>query len=782
MGYIEELCFGKNENDKELVSDKTKIVDVLSELYKMPYGSPSETLLQQRFELAIQILNDIGDDFEKYSKLLKYISYESNQFKLEDYEKLKSVFGLETLTKIEPLYISVIIKMIDWANIKDINEIEFANKKLFIRSLVSQNIGLYPVAETLGDFFPLLPKNKEEYCSLLQSLCKSIGIETNELSPSEINEFNQSVDFVSSYLGIISDEEFNNLEIEQTYSKDDFIKNVLSIVSCLEKNEKQKVFDYFGFELVPNENSEAGYSILGYPMNLNNGKKLAKIDNPQTQAIIEQLRPDVIKFSQENPIICSDKKLEADINKILELCPELRTQIGRVQHGGHKFDVFKHSLKVMQKIKQNPAFEKLSESDKKVLLLSSLLHDTTKAEGSNDVCHANESAFDAFYITKKFNLSKEETNKLYTLIKFHEWLGSINSSSIQSEEEREELRKSIAYDLHYDNIFELSKIFVEADLKAVQSSDSFYNGVKEIFEINSDKITRLVKELKSSQPLLPVTKIPSASKIKDAITIVNPDGSTNFKGIYQDKNGMLIIKYNEVENDTWEQIGFPKNSISRGIKPKSYLGGLNTGNIKFFAHGLDYAEQLQNFDAFALPDTDALLSVSYMERPESKYRLFRTQGVLLDVDTKYVHGGGNTDSGSGCKKSLDIFKKDYAYAGSVRHSDREYVSDIIKSSLGFTDDEYINFVKQNENKTISEIEPEYLRQKIVEVFASISSATRKGGRSYNEMYITNPCVMGVFAYPFEKTIGEIMEFIEKQPEFLKQYALDEDLPFIVFGD
>ena len=50
------------------------------------------------------------------------------------------------------------------------------------------------------------------------------------------------------------------------------------------------------------------------------------------------------------------------------------------------------------------------------------------------------------------------------------------------------------------------------------------------------------------------------------------------------------------------------------------------------------------------------------------------------------------------------------------------------------------------------------------------------------MYITNPRVIGIFAYPTGKEVGEIMEFVEKQQEFLKKYALEEDLPFIVFGD
>ena len=123
--------------------------------------------------------------------------------------------------------------------------------------------------------------------------------------------------------------------------------------------------------------------------------------------------------------------------------------------------------------------------------------------------------------------------------------------------------------------------------------------------------------------------------IRSKITSIKcSDGSTNLKGVYV-VNDLVVIKYNEVED--WEALGFPEGSISKGIDAygysvqgdKEFKCDVNTGNIKFIAHALDYENQLSNFDAFVLPDSDALLSVSYTERPESKYRLFRPQGVLL---------------------------------------------------------------------------------------------------------------------------------------------------------
>ena len=820
LNFAEKLSFGKDESGNQLFTPKEAIKDVVSlvntetiELAELLcFGKDEQgNKVCPDVELISKILKcstdaDIDEvknlllllkDDEITSEAMLAVLDKANEISIKDFKKLKSFIGNDATKKLSKSDFYLACKMVDLANKKDINEIDLAKKKSIIRNLVNLNDKLYSASAELKNIFPLVPSNKDEYCSLLQSLCKSIGIETNELSPVQVEQFNSDVVGLSSSLATLSDKEFNSLGFVQEYPKEDFIKNTFAIVKDLSDSERQKVYDYFGFELKHNKNgtqvdrkSWHSFSIIGYPVNLNNGKKLAKIESLRTRAVVERLRSEVIKFSQNNFVSCSNKQIETYINELLSLCPELRTQIGRIQHGTHEFDVFKHSLKVMQKIAQNPEFNDLDESDKKVILLASLFHDINKSEGRKDPTHANESAFDAFYITKKFALTKEETNKLYSLIKHHEWLGYTNSSRIKDENERDERIKSVAYDLHYDNLFELSKIFTEADLKAVQSSNGFYNRVQNVFETNSSKVADLVKELKASQPLLPVTKIPTASRIKEAITTVNTDGTTNLKGIYQDKNGMVIIRFNEVENETWEKIGFPSGSISNGIKADAYVkidgkvhhSVVNTGNIKFFAHGLIGSEKLRNFDAFALPDSDALLSVSYMERPESKYRLFRTQGALLDVDTKYVHGGGNTDRGSGCKKFLDEFKQEYAFSTGLRHSDRIYVSDLIKKSLGLADDEYIDFVNKNVNKPISEIEPAEYRMPLIRAFATINSNERNGERAYNEMYVTNPRVMGVFAYSFDDNVGETMDFVEKQENFLKQYAINEDLPFIVFGD
>ena len=246
-------------------------------------------------------------------------------------------------------------------------------------------------------------------------------------------------------------------------------------------------------------------------------------------------------------------------------------------------------------------------------------------------------------------------------------------------------------------------------------------------------------------------------------------------------------------------MGLPKGSSSKGIIAKCKEKGPNntineydveTGNIKFFVHGLDYSNQLAKFDAFSMVDSDALLSVSYAERPETKYRFFRPQGVLLDVPTEYIHGGGETDAGSGCGKNIQTFKDGYIFGG-YRVEDRLYVSKLVKEATGMSDDEYVQFVQNNKDKAMTEIEPPKYRDILVKTFATINSNVRFGNREYNEMYISNPRdVMGVFAYEmYEKTDGKSIEdplkFLEEndaRTHFLKDYAKSHNVPFYVFGD
>ncbi len=717
----------------------------------------------------------------------------------KNYKMLQHRIGRNNVKKLQSEDLAIACKIPMLAGIKNINEVRLADKRKLLKNLMQSVHGKYRISSELKQYFPLAPTNTREYCKILPSIISSLGIQTRKLFPNEINEFNQTINELGQILASLPVEEFANLRITQDFSKEDFIREVLSRISILPNSERQKIYDYFGFEIHHDKNTKSGYSIIGYPLNSKNEEKLSLIKNEDTRCILEEVRPLVVRFSENNHINVNNPQVEVLLNKIIEVLPELRTTIGRIQHGTHEFDVMQHSLKVMQKISQSAEFDTLNESDKKIILLSSLLHDITKTEAAKDKEHAENSSFDAFYISKKFNLSKEEEMKLYKLIKHHEWLGYANTAS--SKKHLEKRLQSIAFDLQQDNLFYMSLLFTHADLLAVKADESFHEDTSGDYRICPDKIRRsyglaadfygykideYIDKLKATQPILPVTKFPTADAIRAKITEIHPDNSTNIKGVYINNEGLVVIKYNEVEN--WEDLGFPKGSISKGISAVGKVAhhhrtkDVDTGNIKFFVHGLDYENQLAKFDAFSLIDSDALLSVSYAERPESKFRFFRPQGVILDVDTNCVYGGGSTDSGSGYAKSISTFKHHYIFDGE-RKDDRKYISNLIKEATNMTDSEYTIFVKKNKNKSMLEIEPKEIQEKLIKAFSEMNSRIRLFDRQYNEMFVSNPRVMGVFVYDYEdNTIGNPIHYTNNKFTFLKQYALEKNIPLVVFGN
>lgn len=766
--------------------------DVINGIFSTPALYENEALQENIESILFNVVSP--DDLTYSSKLMDFIQNgdispqiavnlvkNSEKVRYKQVRKLRETISPELFSKIAASQHDLVIAstLLPLYEKNQISEISHTQTRQIIRALIQNNFDMFVVSDELRKFFPLIPRNREEYCSLLPELVKSLGIETKPLSETKISEFESDLQGLSTNIGNLSEEEFDNLTVSLSYDKNDFIKDTLALVQDLPKEEKQKVYDYYGFELKHNKHNPTGFSLSGYPVNINNTEKLAQISNDKTKEAIAALRPNVVRFSEQNQVHSNNKDIEALLNGVLDALPELNTTINRPQHGKHQYDVFKHSLKVMQKIVQNPKFESLSESDKKVILLASLLHDITKAEGKPDPTHDSECSFDAFFIAKKFNLPQQEQTKLYTLIDTHEWLKYVNEKDISPEEQTQRMQ-SVAFDLQNGNIFELSKIFTEADIKAISKNDGLYDVFGPALESLSKPIEEYVNELQKTKPILPITKLPKVSEIESRITTVNSDCSTNIKGVYQ-KDGLLVIKYNEVEN--WEELGFAKGNVSHGIQITNPIDGnvINTGTIKFIAHGFDEANQLSNFSVFNMPDSDALLSVSYMERPESKYRLFRTQGVLLDVESNNIYGGGESDSGSGFKKTISDFKLNYIFGGE-RENDRSFVSTLIKENLGLTDDEYIKFVNANENKSMNEIEPVEIREKLIKCFSLINSNIRLGDREYNEMYVSNPVVQGVYAYSAENNVGDVSSFIDLQPEFLKDYAKQNDLPFFVFGD
>ena len=613
----------------------------------------------------------------------------------------------------------------------NINELSLQEKRKFLKSLISNNSSVFDLKLPYGEF-KLLPANQKEYCKTLDKLAKSIGIDTRTLNNEQKATCYNGLKEITS---VITSSDIDDCEISLDFSREEFLQETQSILSKLSGLEQRKVMDYFGFEIKHGK-------LIGYPINVNNGEKLKEIENTETKVVVEELRPIVQRFSVDNKInIPQNKELEKTLNKILEGLPELKTLVGKAQHETQDYSLDKHTLKVLQNIVKNPNFESLSDNDKRIITIATLFHDIAKAEGVVDKAHPVESAFDAFYIIQKFNLPEDEQLKLYQLIKTHDWLEKLN----KTQENSDKLAKDIAFNMRHSNTFELSKILCEADLKSVKADESFWTHFKDAFVEKSKVVQNYLDILEKSKIVLPQTKIPKASEMKNTETRT-ANGITN-----------KVLCIGHCDNDL-SQYGFEQ--------------GTTVKNWKGLVHALDYETQLRNFDTFSIVDSDALLSTSYMNPKE--YHVFRNQGLILDVHSSDIHAGYYRDFGSGYTKNLELLQNDYLFGGS-RQEYRTYISRLIKNKLNLSDEKYVELLKKIEGcKSITDVEKidSEFASVLQGVFDEMDSGKRSHGRQYNEMLVSRPKIQGVFSY------GQKYEDI---PLFLRKYAQDNDLPIIMFG-
>ena len=181
---------------------------------------------------------------------------------------------------------------IDLQSIKgksNINELSIEEKRSLLKNVIKYNASLFN--EKYSKLFDsnIIPKNKEEYCNLLPKLIKSIGIDTRPVSQEIIDNFDNTMKNMADKSSEFMNTKFtkDNIKLNLEYSRKDFITDILKKTETLSNTEKMKVYDYFGFDLKSDKNNIL--QMHGYPVNVNNGAKLAEIQSDETKAIIEEV-------------------------------------------------------------------------------------------------------------------------------------------------------------------------------------------------------------------------------------------------------------------------------------------------------------------------------------------------------------------------------------------------------------------------------------------------------------------------------------------------------------
>ena len=423
------------------------------------------------------------------------------------------------------------------------------------------------------------------------------------------------------------------------------------------------------------------------------------------------------------------------------------------------------TLKVLQKITREKDFQTLSKKDQKTLAMAVLLHNLNK--NSNDKISVANSAFDAFYSIQKLNLEEDDQLKIYEIIKNQNWLDNFSEKSLRqnshvnwafdtktlSDEGRSDIinaeiskiTQDIAFETRHDNTFKLTKLLSKAILEEE-------NGDIEEFSSRSKEVEKCLDYIQKTQIFLPQAKFPKASNIK---------------------NGE-IIKENGIKNTVLDL-----NKCDFNLEKYGFEAGTTKENLYMLVHGLDRVDQLSNFSTFSIIDTEALLSTSYMN--PINHKVFRQQGIILDVHTNDIHVGYYKDFGSGCRKTLEAAKREYIFPNSEkswfnRGELRSYIPNLIKQKLNLDDNQYVKLISEIQNlkswTSIQKYNPR-VASALKSVFDDMELGKRRFGREYNEVLVSRPKIQAVFSYGQE---------YEKIPTFLKKYAMDNDLPIILLGE
>ena len=665
--------------------------------------------------------------------------------------------------------------LVDFVNgRKNIYEFSFRERRQLLNHLI--HTGGTECSNSFGKLMPegtIIPRTFYRRNLLLDELTQSIGMSSKKLTDAQISSFKTALTEMSKKDSGIMSTDFSKMSTKLAhpaptprllYSREKFVNDVYSQIKDLPEIEQKKIFDYFSFDVEKDPSGKL--KLVGYPDPVIKTSKFDEFENAKTKQIVQKLRPYVDKFANGNKIfVDGNPKLEAELNKILDVFPEFATTIGKAQHGTHDFTVDVHILKVLQGVMADPRYAKLSENDKVVMQISTILHDLTKAEGLIDKVHPADSAFDAYYIINRLNLPREDKLKVYEIIKNHDWLERLNKKVKVSDtewrnltpEEYKDILQNIAFSHRQNDCFEMSAILTKADLKGVKADDGFYAKYSKAYEQKLADVQQLINKIKETSIHIPQTKIPKASELvvdNDIVKQVTRDGITNT---------VVYLK--------------PGQDLSK----VGFADGVKSDEFNAIVHALDEEEQSTVFRALGIVDSDALLSSSWVNAGKGNYKVFRGQGYILKVDSDDIHAGLPVDFGSGCKKDYDTLLNEYLF-GTERSNVRKYWSDEVKKKFGLDTEGYKKFNDRIKNKSFDEIKAENpeTAQKIQEIVNDMDVKRRAGGRNYNEWLISRPEIQGGFFWGknpntgTEKTVGDV-------PIFIREYLAEHNLPLIFFG-
>lgn len=590
----------------------------------------------------------------------------------------------------------------------------------------------------IKDLIPFFPVNTEEYTRIMKDLSRSMNLSVETLDDNMIELFNKNLINLAEIIKTKSGSK--NIDLAITHQE--FINNINDLLKDLPKEEALKVQSQFGFKI---ENGK----LTGYPQ-----------CNSEARVDVNEL---VRRYTKNNSVkISGNPELEEVLNNLIKICPEIMNQIDSSNQ-------FSKTLNSIQNMAKRPEFNKLNAEDKTVLMLAALLNNVDKSINSR-----MDTAFDAYFISQKFNLSDEAAQKLYSIVELSDAPERFMNTSKKATrkmvgvqeligQQREDTFDLIAAKLKEGNTFEIAKLLY---------SSQYEQG----FTRNFDKILGdRILQIKANDFTLPQTPAETYQKFAQSRTITRGNANYSVKMVNADDIPDL-------------------HAFTHAPDVGYITGGSRDANFA-------------NFDFFKLANDDKIICTCYISNDHYGPVKQFNNGFIFDVDNTKQYVGYGTDIWSIGKNIPDIVIEYFRDRGltsaknrGAKFDQRAYISEQLKSILYPEDTSFSGKIKKwmdnlfSTKQGLSKPDLQYIQrleniktqlgnkpftiQNIETIDLEFAQAYRTFldadnsilvDSYHNEVLVSNPKITAIFT----SDINNISE------EYLIK-AQKEDLPIIVF--
>ena len=708
---------------------------------KIPREQIHELVYLVNTEKAISSVKDLCHNFETKGLYVEQVlpAVKNGNLSVENVAKINKMLPKERVINFKDEELAVVSGAYNFLGKKHIHELSKPQKRTLL-NLLLQNKKAAESGELAGikDLIPYFPENTEEYTRIMRDLSRSMNLSVETLDNNTIEQFNKNLINLSEIMKTKSGSE--NMDLAITHK--DFIKGVNDLLKDLPKDEALKIQSQFGFKI---ENGK----LTGYPQ-----------CNAGARADINEL---VTRYTKNNSVkIAGNPELERVLNNLIKICPEIMNQID----GSNQFS---KTLTSIQNMANRPEFNRLNTEDKTVLMLAALLNNVDKTINTR-----MDTAFDVYFISKKFNLSEAAAQKLYSIVELSDAPERFMSTTRKATrkmvgvqeligQQREDTFDLIAVKLKEGNTFELAKL-----LYASQYEQGFTRNFDKIL---GDRIL----QIKANDFTLPQTPAETYQKFAQSRTITRGNANYSVKMVNADDIPDL-------------------HAFTHAPDVGYITGGSRDANFA-------------NFDFFKLANDDKIICTCYVSNDHyGPVKQFKN-GFIFDVDNTKQYVGYGTDIWSIGKNIPDIvieYFRDRGLASAknrgAKFEQRAYISEQLKALLYPEDTSFSGKVKKWTNNLLkteqglSKSDLEYIQrleniktrlgskpftiQNIETIDSEFAQAYRTFLNSdnsilvdsyHNEVLVSNPKITAIFTSD-----------IDKIPEEYLIKAQEEDLPIIVF--